>query len=387
MIKPTNTLKIIRPASIGFGILLSLVMLQCQYPYENDELDANKKIVVVDGYLDNSDGPHSIKLQYAKPFNSDKADVISGAEVYVTDRHGNRYEFPENDKGKYSTLKGQLTGIIGEMYQLHIILPDGGHILSRPAVIPPAIEMDTVFLTEYSHWTEVIRNVSGTPVSVNKSGLEAFAAIKSTPNEVTYFRISSNYIEHNAWLEPDTSYLIFEDNVLYNVDISSIHHWYTVSEPVSIPNIGCLLANANYAREDLSFNIFRTQDCNEGGRCPGSNQDYIREWIITVKVHAISPEIYQLYEDQLEQLNATERIYDPIPSQLSGNLYKEGAPEEPVLGMFEVSSVIKKFLVIEVHYYFEYMYNTRILSDTTTLPQKSEYRYGGKLQTITPIIK
>jgi hypothetical protein len=374
------------PGCIVFCVIL-FAMCQCQFPYENAELDARKKIPVVEGYLDNTDGPHVISMHYARPYNFDKPEHISGARVYITDGLGNQYHLHEEGAGKYSTQKGQLTGVIGEVYQLNIEMPNGDRVLSHPAIIPQVlIEIDTLIFKDYTEWSEITRDATGTPFIVKKSGIGVFAVIRNIPEGVAYYRISPITIEHIARLKFDSSFSIDDGDSILIVIIDKTH-WDTIVRPDSPPMIGSLIANGNYTQEDLTLNVFKTKDANEGARYPGSDCTSafcIKEWIIIARVHAISPEIYKFYEDQLAQLNAPDRIYDPIPGQLTGNLFIEGDPVKPVLGMFEVSSVNRKNMVIEVHDFFRpIMYVPRMLPDTATFPRATKFKYGGKCKILT----
>jgi hypothetical protein len=66
------------------------------------------------------------------------------------------------------------------------------------------------------------------------------------------------------------------------------------------------------------------------------------------------------------------------------------SPRTPVLGLFEVSSVDKIKMAIDV-YYIDYkeerifIYTPRLLPDTLILPRKSGYLYGGMEKKITLI--
>jgi hypothetical protein len=372
---------------VGF-ILIMIVLCKCQIPYEHDVLDAGQKIPVVEGYLNNTDGPHSISIYYARPYNSVKYDQVSGAVVYITDGNGNKFMLHEESPGKYSTLKGQLTGIIGETYLLNIELPGGEKIKSRPEILPDPIEIDSAYINYNYSWTEIVADASGKPVIVNRAGLGLFAVIRNIREGRAYYRISSKPIEHYMALEPISNEIITDSlGDSFSLIHAHVHHWYSISNTVELPRIGRLIAGGNYSVDDLTNLAFRFINCDDGGRCPGDNCDscLVKEWIIPFQVYSISSAMYQLYEDQLSQLNAPDRIYDPIPRQITGNLFTEEDKERPVLGMFEVSALSRLNLAIEVTYFFNYDYLLRTLPDTLTLPQKSGYRYGGVTNFLIPI--
>jgi ribosomal protein L20A (L18A) len=63
---------------------------------------------------------------------------------------------------------------------------------------------------------------------------------------------------------------------------------------------------------------------------------------ITVKKYQINSDVYQYYKDLNVQLEAKNRIFDPISFQVRGNIFCVSDAEEPVLGVFEVSSVMAR---------------------------------------------
>ena len=383
--KKRNKAWFFKPQIIVF-ILLFFSMWYCQYPYENDELEAGKKIPVVVGYLDNWDGPHEVSLHYAKPYNAAKAEPISGATVYITDGQGNNYQLHEEDegKGKYITEKGKLTGAIGETYQLTILMPDGQRILSEPTIMPPAIEIDTGFLQEGYKWTEIESDVLGTPIVVPKIGTGVFAMVKNIPQGVAYYRVSCISITENVTRTLDTLFYFYRsDSLRLGFEIWDHHHWYRVHKPFEPLHIGRLFASENYTREELTINAFRTQQLFPDGLA-GKGEIYMLAWILPFRIHAISPDIYQFYENQIAQLDAPERIYEPIPSQLAGNLYIEGDRDQPVLGVFETSSVGRMNMAVEflVWRTRHRLPMPRMLSDTISLPRKASYKYGGQMSEI-----
>ena len=97
---------------------------------------------------------------------------------------------------------------------------------------------------------------------------------------------------------------------------------------------------------------------------------YHRQWIVFVNVFSMSPETYSFYHAQLAQLNAKDRIFDPIPNQIASNLYVLDNPDQLVLGNFEVSSLSRRiFSIYVVESVGMRWYNYRYLPDTISVFQ------------------
>ena len=58
----------------------------------------------------------------------------------------------------------------------------------------------------------------------------------------------------------------------------------------------------------------------------------------TIKMYRINTDLYQYYEAINKQLEANNRIFDPVSFQVKGNITCDNDPKETVLGVFEVSS-------------------------------------------------
>jgi hypothetical protein len=58
-------------------------------------------------------------------------------------------------------------------------------------------------------------------------------------------------------------------------------------------------------------------------------------------------ESYRFYKSANAQLEITGKIFDPIASQLLGNMKCINHPEKKVLGLFEASSVVKRAYLVK----------------------------------------
>ena len=61
-------------------------------------------------------------------------------------------------------------------------------------------------------------------------------------------------------------------------------------------------------------------------------------WVISFKVYAISSDVYNYYQSVGAQLNSTDQMFAPVPSQVKSNIHCTTHPEQPVIGLFEATS-------------------------------------------------
>ncbi|WP_109833239.1 DUF4249 domain-containing protein [Reichenbachiella versicolor] len=116
----------------------------------NIDLKDNEPVFTVDAWLDNLNTTQTITLTRSTDFfdNEGLPPGVTGAEVYVTDGDGIRFDFVENTDGRYvwnsSDDKG--LGTIGQTYTLTIV--DGSTTYSASTTMLPTTSVDTVYFVE-----------------------------------------------------------------------------------------------------------------------------------------------------------------------------------------------------------------------------------------------
>lgn len=126
-----------------FYILLLSVTIACDdqiYP----ELGAAPPVLVIDAWVNNKPENQSIKLTRSQPYLADdEALVVSGAEVYITDDSGVRFDFVDQGKGEYVwPYTGQTLGVIGTSFELHVI--DNGSTYQASSAMNRVPKIDSV---------------------------------------------------------------------------------------------------------------------------------------------------------------------------------------------------------------------------------------------------
>lgn len=69
-------------------------------------------------------------------------------------------------------------------------------------------------------------------------------------------------------------------------------------------------------------------------------------YYLRINQYSINRDTYDFYTEANKQLTTSGKIFDPISSQLKGNLSCINNPSEKVLGFFEASSVTHSAIVI-----------------------------------------
>ncbi len=61
-------------------------------------------------------------------------------------------------------------------------------------------------------------------------------------------------------------------------------------------------------------------------------------YVVSLKVYAISSDVYNYYQSVGAQLNSNDQMFAPVPSQVKSNMQCITHPDLPVIGIFEATS-------------------------------------------------
>lgn len=313
------------------------VFYSCQEVYTNRDLDASEKIPVIEGKLTNSSSPHYVKVYYARPYTKTEEENISGARVAISDDRGNSVELTEIMSGYYMTRRGEFTGEIGRTYKLHVELPDGTVLESVPATMP-----DTLTLEKYSFnldsRTVITRDEKGNISESTEQGYGYYMTIGNIDKDKAYFRLSSDFYVYSIYAESSSNpgyYIDLARNVQVNFNIVTTRYYecYELFAEQDLSLLGKLTGAQPLEEKDRKYiTRFLNSDYTYY-----TNHNFV-EYVFFADVYSITSETYEYYEALNEQLNSPDRIYDPIPNQLIGNIISVSDTSKTALGMFEVSS-------------------------------------------------
>jgi hypothetical protein len=124
-------------AAIAFAIAFS----SCEKVINVDLKNAEPKIVI-EGIVDNSGKPASVKITKSISFsNTSIVPTVSGAVVKISDNVGNNFILSETTPGVYTN--SSLVGQIGKTYTLSVL--NAGINYSGKSTIPRQAPIDTVY--------------------------------------------------------------------------------------------------------------------------------------------------------------------------------------------------------------------------------------------------
>lgn len=320
-------------------MLLSCLMISCYEPYF-PEVEAAKKVLVVNALITNENAPYYISLSYAESFDSaSKVIPLTSAEVIVTDNHGNQYLFQESDGGDYVSDPFQFKGIPGHTYTLHINSPEGYEYESDPQLLPSTYSSGKTY-AEYDY-KEALSQQNGKIILSH--GAKILADIENQTDSIPMFRFTSSIVNQYFYSICPPFQMCYY-----------FHCWqtYEANSDINLARIEHAVGSASILRHEICF-IADDPKCNALNYGLGSQvtTEYkifdIHKRILYLNLYRLNNDSYLYYKSMDEQLKSDGKLFDPITVQINGNIRCISNPDLKTFGFFEASSVSSSAFTVD----------------------------------------
>ncbi len=329
---------------VKYLLILLILFVSCERIY-HPSIDRTEGDLVVDARITNDPAKSFVHLTKTRSFYDQvPLPEVSGARVELL-LIGSKtsYVAVEKNTGYYSF---NVTPTIGKSYYLRITI--GSDIYeSLAATMPPQPTMDD-FYTIDKVSKVFITNGDGVPQAFEKQGREIDADLPL-----------SDSLSH------------------YRFDVRSIIEWVWDSIPTSFSRFPNAYGWYSY-NENQKFNLAGPTDFNQVSKIKNhpllmisyNALDYLytdtltsKGWILIIGQYGTSKESYEFHQKLNSQFAATGSLFDPIQTQVVGNVLCKNDPTKIVYGFFELNS------------YQEYRYYFELFSPTSEPILKRVYRF------------
>ena len=299
-------------------ILGCLLLLSCKEVYEPD-IENEKSALVIQGLMTNIPGQLSVRITQAVPYDSaDSYIPVRHANVFVYDDLWNMTMLTDNGFGIYENAGAKCEP--GRKYFLKVSAPDGNTYESSLQSLPPKMSQDSIYAGNIIK-NEYVESSTGDYFKTQIRGMETFTDLSSSSNEFPKVRYDVRVTILYVFIPPG------------EMLPPTFYCWKTFN-----PNSGINITSSKFDKtvglapaHNLAF--FRTAmyeyDQRDGVALAG--------WLLQVKKYSLSNEAHQFYLKAKSQLEASGKIFDPVPSQVLGNMKCVSDPKKLVFGFFEVS--------------------------------------------------
>jgi len=297
---------------VGCMIVITF-FTRCKQEYIPEVEEKNIRLLVVEGFLNSGQGQTKIRL--SRTVNLTEIVVTKGevgAQVRVEGENGSTFTLTGNTSGEYSIAQLTLTDNV--KYRLWIKTTDGKEYASDYTSIKYTPPIDSIT------W---IRESNGVRLYVSTHDPQNATRYYQWEHEETWefrsaFGSSLKYISNGVRIVavdyrfPDQS-----------VDTTIYKCWKTVnSTSIIVGSSERLIADVIY----LPFHFVGQ----------GSEKLSVL-YSVNLKQNAISHEKYLFLEKMKKNTEQLGSLFDPQPTQLSGNIHCLTDPNEVVIGFVEIS--------------------------------------------------
>jgi hypothetical protein len=281
-------------------------------------------ILVVEGSVTTDSIPYVIKLSYTGKFTNASTRIdpdqnfINDAKVVIKDDEGDSALCNLISPGTYQSIDPNFVGIVGRTYTLKIYLSNGKAYFSTPEKMQPVVPIDSVTVVYDSSYITDIRPTQ-IIVSVNTHdppGIQNF-----------YKWTTTGYLPRKSW----GSSCIIGGAPCFTAFTCTCNAFCDV--PFNNSQINILSDNLINGKEIIQP-VDHSYLYSQG------------KHFIEIKQYSMTRDIYEFWEQYLEQTNRTGSILDPLPASLIGNIHDVADSNDVALGYFEVSAVSTKRVII-----------------------------------------
>lgn len=290
-----------------------------------------EEALVVEATITNELKKQEIKISKTYRFEENGPTFEAGAEVFITDNTGNKFEF-EEQSGIYISIS-EFKAIPDRKYQLNILTNDGRSYTSSTEILPTENEIESIIPT-----VETINGQRGVQINVNSYDPSKTSKYYRYEYEETYKIIAPRWVYQKAVVTGPQ-----EVSIIPRTEEAEICYGTKNSNDI------ILTTTASLNEDRVHFPVRFISD-----------QDYIitHRYSILVRQYVQSLAA-QTYYKTLKKISGSGSILSPTqPGFFYGNLRSEDNPNEKVIGFFEVSSVSSKRM----------FFNYRDLFPTENLP-------------------
>ena len=328
-----------RYSSLYLICIIAISITACSEPY-NFSPDINVDGIVVDGLITDQPGVYQVRLHKASSYGNASNIAVQKANVSITDDAGNVYLLTEykDIPGLYQTDLYEFTGIPGHSYTLHISTFEGDAYQSTPQLLLPNQRIDSVY-GEKSFENILDVDADGNYISYKSEGIITYLDLKNRfDGNQNYRLMNSIYLQY-----------MYQNPAPFS---PPMYGWTKYIPP--IPGDGMDLINnledyssAEFKKLKFSFIPFSSAIYNLD---PIAS---IGKTALLINQFRMNDETNEYYKDIDKQLRAEGRLFDPISTQLIGNITCLNDPNKQAFGFFEASSKISYVYTDESYIWVE----------------------------------
>lgn len=304
---------------IIYLVFLVVLLSSCEDFYTPD-LEVVSPILVVESRMTNNSSNNFVKLTMTQDFyNNTETEKVTGATVELIQISGQKERGTEASTG-YFTFKSNL--VAGKRYYIRIT-NKGDIYESETVIMPPLPKIDSLY-TNHKIVKTYSTDAYGTPTLIETPEREIYIDAPITPT-LEYYRF--DYHSVIQWMynpvavgpgPPPPSY--FGWKTLYE------YGQFNIAGPKEFSTSNKI--NKHPIRA-LAY---------DGRAYLDSSAQIPMGWILVLDQYGITKSSYDFHEKLNKQFSAEGSLFDPVLTQVYGNIHCKSDPAKTALGFFDLNS-------------------------------------------------
>lgn len=287
-----------------------LAGIGCKDPYHVKVQDSRQALLVVEGFLNAGQGATTINLSRSFGLSDTAVKRTEvGANVTIEGQRGGVYQLGEGAPGVYSANLGALDA--SQQYRLHIRTAGGKEYASDYVTVQATPPIDSV------NWQRTNEGVTIYANTHDASGNSKYYRWIYTETWETHSFFISHYV-YDPTIGGDHTRQRRPDEMVYQC-------WKT------IPSYNLNLATSTALKSDVIYEKPLVQ-------IPNGDERLSVRYSILVTQFVLSKEAYDFFQLMKKNTESLGSVFDPLPSQVSGNIHAVSDRSEQVIGFFYASS-------------------------------------------------
>jgi hypothetical protein len=296
----------------NWSYLLLLLLASCIEPFEPKVSNAPRNYLIVDGSI-NSRGVSTIRLSRTVGLTEkDAVPIETRASLYIEQEGGSRYPLVETKPGTYTSAALQLD--LTKKVRLYFKTANQREYVSAFTAVKTTPALDSV------SWR------------VSSQGVQLYANTHDETQQARYYRWS--YDETWEFTSAYFSQIEFRNRKQYDRTEDIYHCW--ASESSTAIKLGSTVKLAQDVVSEAPLTLL-----------PPTSVKLRYKYSILVKQYALTLEEYSYWETLRKNTENIGTLFDPLPTQLTGNVQCMSDPSEVVIGFVGAQSVTEKRIFID----------------------------------------
>jgi len=350
----------ILPAIAAF-IIMAVAFAMCKQVYEPPVQAQNTRLLVVEGFINGGPGPTNFFLSRTGDLQDQSARPEYGAQVKVEGDDGSSFLFADSLNGKFSYPQLFLNGNV--KYRVHIKTSDGKEYASDYSPVRHTPPIDSITWQTEDNGVRLYVNTHD-PQNVTKYYQwkydETWEIHSAYYSSLEYVRDASSHI----------TALVFRDPNFHKVDTTIYKCW------ASLSSTSIILGSSEKLSSDVIYLPVQFVE-------PGSEKLSVL-YSINVKQYAMSQDAYLFMEKMKKNTEQVGTLFDPQPSQITGNIKCLSNPNEPVIGFVEVTEEQTKRIFVYNNQVPGWGYGTACIQYVINNTVDDMNKYGAELYPTVP---